>query len=110
MTKSRLRRLGNILHFTDLGLAIIKDPPKLPKIGTPVVTETLLHVGAVSDIFGPVKSPYVSIKVKEEYKKIITENTVLYALEETKKPRQKLRSGKRNQRAKRKYVKAKHKR
>lgn len=97
MPQSRLKRLGTILHFTDLGLAIIKNPPKLPKIGSPVVTETLVHVGVVSDIFGPVKAPYVSIKVKEDQKEKITENTVLYALEEPKKTRGKIVSKRKKQ-------------
>lgn len=109
MGRSRLRRLGSVLHFTDLGLAIIKNPPKLPKIGAAVVTENLLHVGMVSDIFGPVKSPYVSIKVKDEYKEMLNKNTILYALDEPKKTRQRIGSKKRNQKMKRKYSKPKYK-
>jgi rRNA processing protein Gar1 len=33
-----------------------------PKIGEKVVDEKLKQVGTVSDVFGPVSSPYVSVK------------------------------------------------
>jgi len=81
MERSRIKKLGSILHFTDLDNAIIKDPQKLPKIGADVVTEELVHIGKVIDIFGPLKSPYVSVKIKKEYKDSVTLGTKLFAIE-----------------------------
>jgi len=33
-----------------------------PRIGETIVDENLKHVGKISDIFGPVSSPYATIK------------------------------------------------
>ena len=84
MSQSRIRKLGNISHYTDLGNAIVIDPPKLPKIGSNVVSETMEHIGDVIDIFGPVKKPFVSIRIKEQYKDKIEINTVLYTIDRNK--------------------------
>ena len=81
MDQSRIRKLGNITHYTDLGNAIVIDPPKLPRIGSNVVSENMEHIGDVIDIFGPVKKPYVSIRIKPQYKDTIEHNTVLYTID-----------------------------
>jgi rRNA processing protein Gar1 len=73
--------LGSITHYTDLGNAIVIDPPKLPRIGSNVVSEKMEHVGDVIDIFGPVKKPYVSIRIKPQYKDTIENNSVLYTID-----------------------------
>ena len=87
---SRIKKIGLIVHFSDLGYAIIENPTQLPKIGSNVVTETMEHIGNVHDIFGSVKKPYVSVKIKEQYKEKIQVNTTLYALDRrTKSVRQK---------------------
>jgi rRNA processing protein Gar1 len=39
------------------------------------------HIGDVIDIFGPVKKPYVSIRIKPQYKDTIEDNTVLYTID-----------------------------
>ncbi|MHA1953737.1 MAG: H/ACA ribonucleoprotein complex subunit GAR1 [Candidatus Heimdallarchaeaceae archaeon] len=81
MDQSRIRKLGSITHYTDLGNAIVIDPPKLPRIGSNVVSEKMEHVGDVIDIFGPVKKPYVSIRIKPQYKDTIENNSVLYTID-----------------------------
>ena len=81
MDQSRIKKLGRVLHRSDLGYAILKDPPKLPKIGSDVVNENLEHVGIVNDIFGPVKEPFVSVKVKKDWDERVTSDTVLYVIE-----------------------------
>ncbi|MCG3227604.1 MAG: hypothetical protein H7645_11860 [Candidatus Heimdallarchaeota archaeon] len=81
MDQSRIRKLGHITHYTDLGNAIVIDPPKLPKIGSNVMSEKMEHIGDVIDIFGPVKKPYVSIRIKPQYKDTIKNNTVLYTID-----------------------------
>jgi RNA-binding protein len=56
-----LQRLGLVLHITPSRNIIIKTE-NTPRIGEPVVDENLKQVGKVFDIFGPVSSPYCSIK------------------------------------------------
>ena len=85
MDREKIKKLGNISFFSDLGLAIVKNPPKLPSIKSNVVNEKMEHIGVVNDIFGPVKTPYVSIKVKEQYKDQLTTDTVLYVMERQKR-------------------------
>ena len=41
---------------------IILKADMMPRIGDKVFNETLKPVGTISDIFGPVSSPYVSVK------------------------------------------------
>ena len=82
MERERIKKLGTIEFFSDLGNAIIHDPPKLPKIGSNVVTERMEHIGRIADIFGPIKSPYVSIRIKPQYKDIIEANTILYVIDQ----------------------------
>jgi len=81
MIPSRIKKLGSILHFSDIGNAIIHNPDKLPKIGSNVVTENMEHVGNVFDIFGPVKKPYVSVKLKPQFKDNIPQGTMLYIID-----------------------------
>ncbi len=92
MERDRITKLGNINFFSDLRLAIIKDPPKLPKIRSHVVNEKMEHIGNVNDIFGPVKSPYVSIRIKEQFRDMLSTETILYVLE---KPQRQVRQQKR---------------
>jgi len=69
MNTPPIKKLGKYLHISDLGNLIIKSPDKLPKIGSAVVTEKMVHIGVVNDIFGPVRSPYVSVKYSLQPKK-----------------------------------------
>jgi rRNA processing protein Gar1 len=81
LERDRIKKLGTIKFFSDLGNAIVYDPPKLPKIGSNVVTERMDHIGQIVDIFGPVKSPYVSIRIKPQYKETVTIETMLYVID-----------------------------
>ncbi len=81
----RIKKLGPITHFSDLGYAVVINPSQLPKIGSNVVTETMEHIGSINDIFGPVKKPYISIKIKEQYKEKIQVKTILYSIDRKKK-------------------------
>ena len=56
-----MQRLGLVLHVSPSRNIIVKTE-STPKIGETVVDENLKQVGKVFDIFGPVSSPYVSIK------------------------------------------------
>jgi len=51
----------------------------VPKIGETVVNENLKSVGKILDIFGPVSSPYASVKLKIQETRKLT-NKMLYIL------------------------------
>ncbi|RDE13154.1 MAG: H/ACA RNA-protein complex protein Gar1 [Candidatus Thorarchaeota archaeon] len=59
-----MRRLGKVMHVSRRG-AIILRTEKTPPIGAEVVDKSVEVVGTVTDIFGPVKQPYVAIRAKE---------------------------------------------
>jgi RNA-binding protein len=51
---------------------IIITIENMPKIGDTVVNENLKPIGKILDIFGPVCSPYVSVKPKiQEIEKLV---------------------------------------
>jgi RNA-binding protein len=56
-----LQRIGCVLHISSSGNAILKVA-KPPRIGDKVVDERMQSVGTVFDVFGPVASPYVSVR------------------------------------------------
>jgi rRNA processing protein Gar1 len=56
-----LRRLGKPLHLTPSNNLILK-PEYQPRVGETVVDNQLKSIGIVTDIFGPVKTPYITIK------------------------------------------------
>jgi RNA-binding protein len=56
-----LQRLGLVLHITP-SRNIITKVENVPRIGEVVVDENLKPVGKIFDVFGPVSSPYASIK------------------------------------------------
>ena len=56
-----MQRLGRVLHVSQ-SRNIIITIENLPKIGETVVDENLKSIGKILDIFGPVSSPYASVK------------------------------------------------
>jgi len=56
-----LRRLGQVLHVSRSQNIILRTE-NVPRIGETVVDEDLNKIGEVFDIFGPVSSPYVSVR------------------------------------------------
>jgi RNA-binding protein len=73
-----LQRLGRALHISPSRKVIMKVE-KIPKIGETVVDEDLKPVGRISDVFGPVSSPYVSVKTAIRQSERLT-NKMLYVL------------------------------
>ena len=57
-----MKNLGKYLHTTPQGLAIIKLE-NIASIGTAVVDEKGRQIGQVADVFGPITSPYGSVKL-----------------------------------------------
>jgi rRNA processing protein Gar1 len=73
-----LQRIGRVLHISSSKKAVLKAE-KLPRINDKIVDEKMAPVGRVFDIFGPVSSPYVSVKatVKDPDRLV---NCVLYTI------------------------------
>jgi len=65
-----------MIHVTPSRSIIVKAE-RLPRIGEKVVNEKLEEVGTVSDVFGPVSSPYVAVKTEKDDLKSL-ENQLLY--------------------------------
>lgn len=61
-----MRRLGKVLHITSRGSVVLRTD-KTPPIGkqAKVLDKKAQEVGIVTDVFGPVKAPYVSIRPKD---------------------------------------------
>ena len=56
-------RLGRILHLSKSRSLIAKlESPEPPKLNSKVFDSKLRSIGVVQDVFGPVSSPYVSVK------------------------------------------------
>ena len=55
-----MRSVAKVLHLTPRGL--VARGNQVPKIGQSVLDSSDKRIGNVSDIFGPVKSPYFTIK------------------------------------------------
>jgi len=78
-----LQRLGRAIHVTPSRNIIIKvETPT--KIGEKVIDKELKQVGTVSDLFGPVSSPYVTVKATVENPKLLI-NQMLYAIPSSKR-------------------------
>jgi len=73
-----LQRLGRVLHVSPSRNIVVKIE-NIPKIGETVVDENLKPVGKISDIFGPVSSPYASVKPTLREPEKLT-NKMLYVL------------------------------
>ncbi|MCK5592890.1 hypothetical protein E3J74_08305 [Candidatus Bathyarchaeota archaeon] len=73
-----MQRIGRVLHISSNRNMILKAE-NLPRIRDRVVDEKLKPVGTVLDIFGPVSSPYVSVKTEMgDLHRLV--NRVLYSI------------------------------
>lgn len=73
-----MQRIGRVLHISSNRNMILKAE-NLPRIRDRVVDEKLKPVGTVLDIFGPVSSPYVSVKTEiDDLHRLV--NRVLYSI------------------------------
>ena len=74
-----MRRLGKVLHTSRRGHVILRTD-KTPPVGVQVVDKSVDVVGTVADVFGPVKFPYVSVRVREgvDTTKLIGQPLYLY--------------------------------
>jgi RNA-binding protein len=83
-----LRKLGVPHQISSSKNAITKiNDTSIPKIGAIVVNEKLKPLGKILDIFGPVSSPYATIKPFIKPKRLL--NKTLY-LKPSKKNKEKI--------------------
>ncbi|MFX0093981.1 MAG: H/ACA ribonucleoprotein complex subunit GAR1, partial [Candidatus Hodarchaeota archaeon] len=54
-------------HFTTEMAVLLLDPHKLPPLYAPVILKNRKKVGTITDIIGPVKSPWCVVKLKKQY-------------------------------------------
>ncbi len=57
-----MRRLGKVLHVSGSRCLILKTKDGEISVGSKVLDSKLREVGRVFDVFGPVSSPYVSVR------------------------------------------------
>jgi RNA-binding protein len=57
-----MKELGTISHISNKGRLILRSK-ETPAFGLVVFTEDKKRLGKISDVFGPTKKPYISIKV-----------------------------------------------
>ncbi len=66
-----MKRLGTVLHTID-NLLIVRADKTLNRdalfANSTVVTKSMRKIGKVKELFGPVNSPYISIKIFKETK------------------------------------------
>ena len=77
-----MKRLGTVLHpSSHKGLIVRSQFEKgFPKIGSVVVTERMEKIGKVYDVFGPVKRPYISVRLYDTTKAHALRNQRVYVL------------------------------
>ena len=76
-----MKKLGRVLQVSKVTGNLLVKSDFEPKIGTRVFDKEPKHVGIVFDIFGPISSPYVSIKpTTGNHEKLVSQT--LFLLEE----------------------------
>ncbi len=62
-----MRRLGTVLHISHRGSIIVRTE-KAPPVGDKsiVFDKQAQEIGSITDVFGPVKNPYVAIRPRKE--------------------------------------------
>ena len=74
-----MERVGTVSR-TAQGLAVVRcDEGAEPRIGTPVVDESLNSVGRIVDVFGPVSQPYVAVSPNDQSRLAALVGQKLYA-------------------------------
>lgn len=79
-----MKKLGRVLHLTKSGhLIVASEVSELPHQNLEVFDDKLKVVGKIYDIIGPVKTPFISIKINPEYRnpeKIINKYVYIISL------------------------------
>lgn len=78
-----MEEVGEILHAIHGNRAIAKVKIT-PKLGLTVYDIRRKPIGQIVDIFGPVKSPYIEIEVKDQDPKKIVNSPIFISLKDKK--------------------------
>lgn len=65
-----MKKLGNISHISNRGRIIVRSN-QTPGFGLAVFLKNKKRIGTISDVFGPTKEPYISIKISAKNSKNI---------------------------------------
>ena len=82
-----MKRLGTALHVIQQRI-IVRDEPveeheyQLPKINSLVIDQKRMRIGLVFDVFGPVRHPYLIVKLNKGIDAMVQVGKKLY-VEET---------------------------
>lgn len=63
-----MKKLGNISHISNRGRVILRSN-QTPGFGLAVFTKNKKRFGIISDVFGPTRDPYISVKVNAKNSK-----------------------------------------
>ena len=82
-----MKRLGKAVHLSRNRKLILRLEPGMdaPMLGETVFNSNLNRIGVVEDVFGPVRSPYVAVKLKVG-DPLTYIGKPLYAMKKPKKP------------------------
>jgi len=58
-----LRKIGRVIHISPSEKAVVKTTRPL-KIGEKVFDGNKKVIGRVSDVFGPIKAPYIEVNIE----------------------------------------------
>jgi len=88
-----MRKLGTALHISRSGNIIVKiEVEHPPPIGSRVFDKNLRKLGTLTDLIGPVSSPYAVVKPESSEVKLFFEpGPVYYTLPKRKPTRRKVR-------------------
>ena len=60
--KNRLQKIGKIINISKSNLVTIKAYSSSIKPGSRILSKNGNNLGVVVDVFGPINSPYISVK------------------------------------------------
>ncbi|MCG3218745.1 MAG: hypothetical protein KAR35_07050 [Candidatus Heimdallarchaeota archaeon] len=87
MKTPQIRLLGKVSHLSESGLLIVKGAEFIPQYGAKVVSEAIEDIGTIHRILGPVKQPFVGIKVTSDKPQELVNKKVFVIKEKRTKSR-----------------------
>ena len=79
-----MRKIGRVMHISPREKAVIKTTRPL-KIGEKVFDRNERVIGRVSDVFGPVKAPYIEVNIEGGDASSYVGKILYYSLSKQKK-------------------------
>lgn len=74
-----MKRLGTALHVVQKRIIVQSaSGDKAPRVGSTVVDRNRAKIGRVSDVFGPVLSPYIVVRPNRDVDSVVHVGKMLY--------------------------------